>query len=411
VLTLHYGNENSLRDQTTAASMLPRLMMAGTKKHDRQALREELDALGVRIMAGGGGGGPGRGGRGGGGGVIVPGQLAFSVEAKKSTLPAALKLLAEILREPAFPAAEFETMKRQSIAGVERTKSEPAALAANKLARSLSPYSPNDVRYVPTPEETEKRIEAVELAQVISLYEKQLGATKGEIGIVGDFDPDSTLAALKDMLKDWKSDVPVQRIEREAPANFSGGKDVILTPDKANAVFMAGLPFRLKETDPEFAALRIGNFLFGGGTLSSRLGNRIRQKEGLSYGVTSQVSASPRDPAATFMVNAITNPVNIEKVEQAFSEELTKFLNEGPTPEELNDARTAYLQTQKVNRTSDAAVAAGIASNLNLGRTFAHIAEEEQRIEALTPTDVKAAFQKFVVPGKLVIIRAGDFKR
>ena len=84
VLTLHYGNDDSLKGQTAAAGMLPGLMMAGTKKHDRQALREELDSLGVRISPGGGGGGRGgRGGRGGGGVGGTPGQLTFSVEAKR----------------------------------------------------------------------------------------------------------------------------------------------------------------------------------------------------------------------------------------------------------------------------------------------------------------------------------------
>src|SRR5207253_5178050 len=81
VLTLHYGNEDSLKDVSVAAGMMPGLMMAGTKKHDRQALREELDKLGVRISPGLGGFG-GRGGpRGGGGfGGGTPGQLTFSVE-------------------------------------------------------------------------------------------------------------------------------------------------------------------------------------------------------------------------------------------------------------------------------------------------------------------------------------------
>jgi zinc protease len=304
VLTLHYGNEESLRGQVPAATMLPRLMMTGTKKHDRQALRDELEALGVQISAGAGGG-PGRGRRGGGGGAApVPGQLTFSVQAKRSTFPAALKLLGEILREPSFPADEFETLKRQARSMSERLRTEPAALASIKLTRALSPYSPNDVRYVPTPEENEKRLEALTLEQVTALYAKQLGATKGEIGIVGDFDPESAVAALRETLKDWKSDIPVRRITREAPADFVGVKEVILTPDKANAVFTAGMPFPLKDTDPEYAALRVGNFLFGGGTLSSRLGNRIRQKEGLSYGVTSQLSASSRDPVGKLLVNA-----------------------------------------------------------------------------------------------------------
>jgi zinc protease len=411
VLTLHYGNEDSLKDLTSAAGMLPGLMMSGTKKHDRQALREELDAHGIRISAGfGGGGGGGR--RGGGPGPAgTPGQLTFSVEAKRSTLPTAIKLLGEILREPAFPPAEFDAMKRRAHAMSENLRTEPAPLASNKLARALSQYPPTDIRYVPTAEESAKRMEAVTLDQVIAIYQKQVGATAGELGIVGDFDPEPTLAQVRDILKDWKSDIAVKRIEREAPANMTGSKDDILTPDKANAVFLAGLAFPLKETDAEFPALRLGNFMFGGSALSSRLGNRIRQKEGLSYGVTSSFSAAARDPLASFTVNAITNPLNIDKVEHAFVEELAEFLAHGPTPTELQDAQKAFLESQKVGRTSDAAIASQIASNLYLGRTFAHAIDQEKRIAALTPEDIKTAFQKFIDPKKLVVIRAGDFKK
>ncbi len=413
VLTLHYGNEESLKGQTTAAGMLPGLMMAGTKKHDRQALREEMDAQGIRISAGGAGGGGrgGRGGRGGGAGGGTPGQLSFSVEAKRSTLPTAIKLLGEILREPAFPPEEFEAMKRRSRLASEATRTEPQALAANRLARALSPYSPSDIRYVPTAEESARRLAEVTLAQVIALYEKQVGATQGELAIVGDFDPESTLAQVREILKDWKSDVPVRRIERAAPASHAALKDNILTPDKENAVFLAGLSFPMKENDPEFAALRLGNFMFGGGTLSSRLGNRIRQKEGLSYGVSSTITASPRDPDASFRVNASAKPENIDRVEKAFLEELNEFLTNGPTPAELRDAQKAYLEAQKVGRTGDGAIAGQIVANLQLGRTFAHSTEMEKRITTLTPEDVKAAFRKYIDPKKLVIVRAGDFKK
>jgi zinc protease len=412
VLTLHYGNEESLKGQTEAAGLLPALMMSGTRKHDRQALRDELDRLGIRISAGLGGFG-GRGGRGGGGGGPggVAGQLTFSVEAKRAAVPEALKLLGEILREPAFPPAEFDQMKRARRSFSERGRTEPAQLAGNRLSRALSPYSPGDVRYVPTAEEAERRLEAVTLDQVIALYQKQVGAAVGEVGVVGDFDAEATLAQLGDILKDWKSDVPVKRIEREAPADVTGLHEDILTPDKANAEFRAGTAFRLKETDADFPALRIANFIFGGGTLSSRLGNRIRQKEGLSYGVSSALTASPRDPQATFTVTASTNPANIDRVEKAVAEELKEFLANGPSPQELDDAKKAYLEAQKVGRTGDAALAGQIVTNLQLGRKFAHTKETEQRIAALTPDDVKAAFGKYIDPKKLVIIRAGDFKK
>ncbi len=413
VLTLHYGNEESLKGLTTAAGMLPSLMMAGTKKHDRQALRELMDAEGIRISTGAGGGRGGRGGRrgGGGGGMGTPSQLSFSIEAKRSTLPTAIKLLGEILREPAFPETDFDNMKRRSLAMSARMRTEPASLAGNRLSRALSPYSPDDVRYVPTAEESAKRMEAATLTQVIELYQKQLGATQGELAIVGDFDPEPTLEQVRAILKDWKADVPYRRIGRLAPTRQTGAKENILTPDKANADFRAGLAFALKETSPEYAALRLGNFIFGGGTLSSRLGNRIRQKEGLSYGVTSAIAVSPLDPSATFTITAITNPLNIDRVEKAALEELIEFRTNGPTASELRDAQRAYLEAQKVSRTSDGAIAGQIAANLRLGRTFSHAIELEKRIAELTPEEVKAAFQRFVDPKKLVIIRAGDFKK
>ncbi len=412
VLTLHYGNEESLNGKTAAAAALPSIMMAGTKKHDRQALRETLDSLGVRINAGAGGGGRGgRRGGGGGGGAGTAGSLTFSIEAKRSTLPQAIQLLGEILREPAFPEEELENMKSRSRAGYEMMRSEPTVLAASQLARALSPYKPSDIRYVPTPEESAKRTAAVTMDQIKEIYEKQVGAGSAELAVVGDFDPDTTLAAVREVLKDWKSGVAYKRIDRSAPTDVAGSKSDIVTPDKKNAQFVAGITFPMKESDPDFAALRLGNFLFGGGTLSSRLGNRIRQKEGLSYGVTSSFAASQRDPVATFTVTAITNPVNIDKVEVAFLDELNKFLSEGPTPKELEEAKQGFLEAQKVQRTADAGIAGQIISNIDLGRTFAHESEQEKRIREVSPDDVKAAFRKYIDPKKLVIIRAGDFKK
>jgi zinc protease len=410
VLTLHYGNEESLKGQTTAAGMLPGLMMAGTKKHDRQALREEMESLGIRISPGLGGFG-GRGGRGGGGGGGSAGQLTFSIEAKKDTLAKGISLLGEILREPAFPAAEFDTMKRGSRAGMSSSTTDPAALAGNLMSRLLSQYGKDDVRYVPTIQEMQEQAAAVTLEQVKAVYETQLGASQVELGVVGEFDQEAVLAQVKTILKGWESKTPVRRIERTAPENLAGSKKDIVTPDKANAVFLAALSFPLKETDADFVALRMGNFILGGGTLSSRLGDRIRQKEGLSYGVTSSFTASSRDALATLTINAITNPANIDKVETAAMEELTKFLTDGPTESELADAKRAYLEAQKVGRTGDAGIAGQIVSNLNLGRSFAHAADQEKKIQALTTDDVTAAFKKHVDPKKLVVIRAGDFKK
>ena len=410
-MTLHYGNEESLKGMNTAAGMLPMLMMSGTKTMDRQALQEKMDALGVQIFAGGGGVGRGRGGRGGGGGGGgSAGQLSLSVTAKRESLVAGIELLGEILRSPAFGSDDFEQMKLRSSSRMTEMLYDPAALAGVQLARSLSLYSKGDVRYVPTTSESIEDVKNVSLEQVVDIYNKQLSAGTVEIGIVGDFEPEKVVPAIERILNNWKSNTGFKSIERAAKTDVAGSKDNIVTPDKANAVFLAGLSFTLNDESPSTIPLQIGNFILGGGTLSSRLGDRIRQKEGLSYGVTSSITVPSRGSDARFTINAITNPGNIDAVEVAAMEELTRFIKDGPTELEMADSKKAFLESLKISRSADQAIAGQLASNLNLGRTFAFDAEQETRIANLKAEDVREAFRKFIDPKKLVIIRAGDFK-
>ncbi len=321
-MALHYGNEESLSGKTTAAGILGAMLMAGTKTMDRQVLQERMDAMGVSISSGAGGG-RGRGGRGGGGGGGRAGTLSFSIDAKRESLVQGIYLLGDILRDPAFPESEFEQMKLRTVNRMTSMQTDPAALASDKLGRALSQYPPSDPRFVPTTAESIQMMESLTLDQVIGIYKDQLSTSVGEISIVGDFDADEAFTAIKEILKNWKSNVPYRSIDREAIQNVSGSKENIVTPDKANAVFLAGLSFAMNENDAPSTALQIGNFILGGGTLSSRLGDRIRQKEGLSYGVTSAISIPSRGNDARFVINAITNPANMDAVEKLLSRNLS----------------------------------------------------------------------------------------
>jgi zinc protease len=408
-LTLRYGNEDSLKNLSTAAGMLPSMLMAGTKNYDRQALRQKLVDLGVRLGAGGGMGGGRRGGRGGGGGAA--GSLSLSLEAKKDSIADGIKMMAEVLRNPAFSEEEFEQLRAQSVAMMSQMTTEPAMLANTQLSQALSDYEKGDVRYARSVEETIEEMKSISLDRIVSVYKDQLSAGIGEVAIVGDFEPEVALKEIKEALKDWETSTKFERVERTAKKGLTGSKGDILTPDKANAVFLTGLSFSMNEDSEDDTPLEIGNFILGGGTLSSRLGDRIRQKEGLSYGVTSSVSIPSRGDDARFTINAITNPENIDAVEKAAMEELNRFIELGPTEQELADAKKAYLEARKIGRASDGAIAGQLASNLDLGRSMAYVAKEEKQIEQLTPTDVQKAFKKYIDPKKLVIIRAGDFKK
>jgi zinc protease len=229
--------------------------------------------------------------------------------------------------------------------------------------------------------------------------------------VVGEFDPKGTLDLVQDFLKDWKPGVPYQRIPQPADTHVEAERIKIETPDKANAIYLAGLNLALRDTDPDEAALDIGDFILGGGSLSSRLGDRVRQKDGLSYGVGSSYAASSLDPSAHFMFFAICNPINIDKVDKAIAEEVVRLLKEGVGDKELAEAKDAYLKANKVSRSSDSQLAGLLASALEAGRTLEYDAALEKKIAALTADEVNAALRKHLTPGRLVIVEAGDFKK
>ncbi len=391
-LVLRYGNMDTLKGFNVAAEFLPDLMLRGTKNLTRQQIEDTLDKNRANLSASG-----------------EPGVISFSIQTKRENLPPLLDLQPHIVREPTLPAPEFQILKREYLAAAEEQMTEPAALAITRVRRAVSPYNKDDIRYIPTVEEEVERYQAITLEQIKNLYSKFLGSQAGELVVVGDFDEKQTVDALRAALSGWSTNESYARIPREYFPNVPGGLETINTPDKANAVYMAGLAFAMKDSSPEYPAMVIGNYVLGAGTLSSRLGDRVRQKDGLSYGVRSYVAADTLDARASLTINAICNPANIQKVNDAIAEEIEKLLKDGITEEELARSKQGYLQQQQVARTNDAVLALLLADTLFADRTMAYYAEQEKQIEALSTEDVVKALRKYIDPKKLVIVDAGDF--
>jgi zinc protease len=391
-LMLRYGTADSLKGHETAAGMLPSLMTRGTKNLMRQQIQDELDKNRATLSATG-----------------DTGIATFTVQTKRPNLPAVLNLLKQILREPTLPADEFEVLRRQRLSSLEEQLTDPASLAITRVRRTVSPYPKDDVRYIPTIEEEIQRYGAVTPEGVKKLYAEFLGSQAGEVAIVGDFDPAENLKILREALSGWSTGQSYARLGKKFFPNVPGALEQILTPDKANAVYVAGLVFPLKDSDPDYPAIVMGNYVLGGGSLSSRLGDRVRQKEGLSYGVDSFLSADSLDPRTSLTLNAICNPKNIQKVNNAISEELARLLADGVTAEELDRAKQGYLQQQQVARTSDASLASTLADCLYVDRTMAFYGDLDKKIAALSPAQVLAALKKHVDPKRFVVVDAGDF--
>jgi zinc protease len=404
-LNLRYGTVESLRGKGEASSFLSGLMLRGTKNLSHQQIQDALDKNFARL--GGGGGGMGRMRFGGGGSV---GALSYSIQTKRANLPAVLDILRQILREPTLPQSEFEVMKNERLTGLEQGRTDPMRQAINHLQRLLTQYPIDDVRYVPTIDEEVQRVKAVSVDDVRALYHDFVGASQGELTIVGDFEPSEALSVLGRTFEGWKNSLPYARIERPFQPGLKSTRETILTPDKANASYFAGQTVEMKDSDPDYPALVLGNYILGGGAISSRIADRLRQKGGLSYSAAANFSASPLDRRGNLLIMAIYNPVNLPKVVSGVDDEVARLLRDGVAPEELKRAKDGYLKQLEVMRTNDNALASSLAENLFIGRTLQFQADLEAKIKSLSVDEVNTALRKYIDPKQLSVVTAGDFK-
>ena len=392
-LTLRYGDQKSLMNKSAISVLTASMLDKGTTTRSRQQIKDELDKLKAQVQVFGG-----------------ANQVGAVIKTTKENLPAVVKLLTDMLKNPVFNAGEFDKLKQEQLAQIESQRSEPQSLAFTAFQRQMNPYPKEDIRYTSTPDEDVAALNATKLDDLKQFHKDFYGAQNATMSVVGDFDEAAVRKVVMSELGTWKAKKPFSRLV-SVYNDIKPTPQAIEAPDKANAMMVAGVNIPMRDDDPDYPALVLGNYILGGGFLNSRLATRIRQRDGLSYSVGSQLSANQLDKTGMFMTYAIYNPENAEKLEKAFREEMDRVVKDGFTAEEIQSARSGLLQSRMVGRAQDAGLSGTLNNYLYLNRTMNWDADFEKKMESLTPEQVNAAMKKHIDPAKISIIKAGDFAK
>jgi len=390
-LILRFGSVESLMGLRTAATLLPALLDKGTTSLSRQQVQDRQTALKSTINI-----------RGDAQAINV------SIQSTREHFVAVIELVGDLLRNPTLPANALEEVRQQALSGIEQSRKEPQALVSNTLERYGNPYPVGDLRAARTFDELVADLQAVNIEQVREIHRQFLGASNAQFAAVGAMDEAAVNAALARALGAWVSKTPFERAPRPLiPLTLM--RQVLETPDKQNAVLVMRQPLPIRELDPEQAALLVANFIVGSSS-NSRLWTRIREKEGLSYDVRTQISFNPFETASFFSGSAIFAPSNRAKVERAFEEELIRVQRDGFTVAEIKEAKEGILNFRRLARAQDANLASTLAANAYLGRTFAIDRQVDDAITQVTPEQALSAWRKFIDPQRFVKALGGDFK-
>jgi zinc protease len=397
-LTVRFGSEADLKGKVEAASLLPEMLLRGTRKHSFEQLKDQLDLLKAEVSFGHGHGSPS---------TVNVAQV--HVKTVRENLAAVIALLGEMLREPAFGKKDFESLRAEMLSKLEEQLSDPIANASVLLMQRLLPFPPDDVRYTPSVKESIERVRKVSAADLALLHKRLWGASSAQLAVVGDFDPAAVRADIGKAIATWKSPKPYQRIPLPFVAS-QPSDETINTPDKEMAFVAAGQALEARDDDPAYPALYLFNYMLGGSP-TSRLFLRLRQKEGISYGAFSQILAHPIDKSAFFFAGAIAAPANMDKAMTGVLAEIAAMVKTGVSDKELADAKQSYAKVWEGRIAEDDFVLGELNQGLFLGRTLAYWSDLNAKIDKLTVADVNAAVKKFIDPDKLTKVRAGDLAK
>ncbi len=387
VLRRGYGDLATRAGQQAVEAMISATLMRGARGLDRQQIQDRLDEL------------------------RATGSLSLdgvSFQTRREHVPALLQLIGQVYAEPLFPEAEIEIVRKELLTALEEASKLPDAVAGQAIERHFNPFPPEDVRYVPTFAEQTAALRRVTREQMLAHYRRLTGFAAAELVVLGAFDEAAVRASIAASFA-ASNPIRYQRVTREA---FSPKVEDLRidTPDKENMKFLARTSFALDDQAADYPALLLADFIIGG-SAGARLFVRIREKEGLSYDVFSQLAVPAFGNHATWTFGFIANPQNAAKARASLLDELGQLLAGQLTSEEFETQKRALLDQRAVRRARDATLAGQLAFLADTERDFRYVEGLEARLRALTKADFDAVLKKYLDPKRLSFVLAGDFAK
>jgi len=330
--------------------------------------------------------------------------LGFSGTSLTEDLPAVLDVLADALANPAFPPDQVEKARDELLIRVRMAEDNTASVAARTANRLLYP---EDHPFHWPSFGTEPTLRAVTRGDLEGFHARHYGPQATTLVLVGDVSPDRTLPLVERAFAGFP---PLGGTSRfavpDAPPLPGAARRVVHLAGRSQTdIVWAKHGFA--RTAPDYYAALLMNYVFGGGSLSSRLMDHLRDRQGLVYGVYSVPAAGIG--AGPIQVRAGTNPARVDRAIAAIEEEALRMHEEGPTEEELAEAKGYLAGVFPVRLESNSGVAAQLTAAEVYGLGLDYIDRYTGIIEGVTLDQVRAAARKYLGPGAHALAIAGSY--
>ncbi len=376
----------------TAAALVPEMLERGTARYGRLELARVIEDRGIELDVSGD--------------SFNPLEVFCSARCLAHHLPLVLELLVEMLQQPSFPAEELDKLRTLRLGELAQAQEDTFHRAFEAFTRLM--YPAGHPYYRRPLAERRSGLERASRDDLAAVHQRLYGPASLVLALVGDFEPAQVVRRLDGLLRRGEAGcVEIPSVARRGATDVVPNEARETIPDKPNLDVLLGHPGGLRRGDDDFFATALGNAVLGQSTLSSRLGMRLRDREGLTYGVISRFfGASLLDGpwAATFSVA----PANLAQAVAAAREEIVRFAAEGPSEQELADERAAMAGSYRVGLASPGGQARELVRLTRHALPVAEMDRIPEKVLATGRAEVVAAVRSHIVPERLCLAVAGS---
>lgn len=387
---LVFAGDSATPSKPALAQLTAKMLSRGTTSRTKEQIGELLDGVGAtRFYTAG------------------TFETQLGVNGMARDLPLLVDVLADELEHPAFSAEEVGKAKSELKTDVLRTAENTAARAFERLTQLIYPVG-HPYR-VAGKDATLANLDATTADDLRAFHKTRFTGANTIVSIVGDVDAARAIALVQKALAPMPKG---ERLRLEAPRMQIAGdpvREALTMKGKANINLMLGSASGLRRNDPDYEAALIANAALGQNSLSSRLGKRVRDTEGLSYNLGSRYQMSDALDGV-FAINVNVAPQNLAKALKSTREETEKFAREGITDEEVEIQKNFFAGNYQVGLGTNAGVANALVTAEKFQYGPSYLDEFPARMRRVTKAQVDAAIKQHLVPAKLHLVVAGDLE-
>lgn len=366
------------------AQLAAKLLVEGTQTSDGAELTERFERLGATIDA-----------------EADWDSAAITMTALAEHLPAAMDLLGEVIRTPAFRPREVARLKAERIAELLQLRAEPRGLADELFARFLFRESS---RYARPEGGDEKSVDAIQREHLIAFYESRYLPGATSVIVAGDITVDRADELVRRAVGDWKAGTPPALVGDDLPARTQRAVHIVAKPDAPQSELRIG-HVGIPRNHPDFFPVNVMNAVLGG-LFNSRINLNLREAHAYTYGAFSGFDW--RRQAGPFVVSTAVKSDITDAAAREVLIEIDRIRAEAISPDELSLA-TSYLDgVFPIRFETTAAIAAALSVLVIHGLPDDYYDRYRERVRAITTEQILQAAQRYLHPDALQLVAVGD---